>query len=192
MGLFGGNDEEDDVMDELEEREEAKVREVLGDQLGDLLIEYGYRSLDAIKNATDEELEEISGIGTFTLREKIRKPMELVEVEPGVSEEFATTPDEVKPDSTDAEAAEEENAETPSAEEAPVAEMAPEGAAAVRSVFPTDMKLTGPSGAEYRWPKPGMQVVVAAEDMEFVMGKNRNAGRACCGGTRGHQYFELA
>ena len=191
MGLFGGNDEEDDVMDELDEMHEAALREVLGDQLGDMLIKNGYGSLDAIKFASDEELEDIPGIGTFTLREKIRKPMKLAEDEPGVSEELATAPPEVKPDSTDAEAAEEENAETPSAEEAS-AEMAPQGAAAVRSVFPTDMKLTGPSGAEYRWPKPGMQVVVAAEDMEFVMGKNRNAGRACCGGSSGHQYFELA
>jgi hypothetical protein len=186
MGLFGS----DDVMDELEEKEEAKVREVLGEQLGNLLIEHGYGSLDAIREASDDELEDIPGIGTFTLRERIRKP--LAEVELGVSEEFATTPSEVKPESTDAEAAEEEDAETASAEEAR-AEMAPEGpTTAVRSLWPQVIGLTAPSGASYQWPNAGAQVNVAAEDVEFVMGKNRNAGRACCGGSSGHQYFELA
>lgn len=189
---------DDELFEATDAQEEAEVYTVFGNSLGGLLIENGYPSLNDVYEASDEELLQISGIGQSTLR-SIRDHLAAHGFEGG-SAESATTPAEVKPDATDAEAAEGEIAEPPSAEEAPVAaesastasDVAPEGAAAVRSLFPSTLRVTAPSGQVYLWERSGVQVNVAAQDLEFVMGKNRNTGRACCGGSSGHRYFELA
>jgi hypothetical protein len=182
-------DEFADAQDEMEERDEAEVYSVFGTIMGGRLIENGFMSLEEINDASDKDLTKISGIGKGTVK-TIRKAL-AERGFGGVSEPEATPESEVKPDSEIAEAAEEEIAELSSAEEAP-AVMAPVGAAVIRSLFPAHLRLTAPSGAVYEWVRSGVQVNVAAEDVEFVMGRNRNVGRACCGSSGERLYFELA
>jgi hypothetical protein len=193
MERFLGKTEEDDEIDHLAEMEEEKVVEAFGEKIGNLLIEYGYDSLSAISNATDDELLDISGVGEGWLR-TIREYLE--EDQPtdlsGVSEDSATDESEVKPVSIEAEAAEDSSAELSSAEEAVIADTAPMGATAViRSLWPQPIGMTAPSGATYHWESSGAQVNVLAEDVQFVMGKNRKTGRACCGSSGERIYFEL-
>jgi len=182
--IFGSNKEK-------EERQEEEVIKAFGLSTADLLIDNGFGSLDAISDATDVDLRAVSGIGEGTLR-TIREFLAERENE-GVSEESATTPAEVKPVSEKPEAAEEKIAESSSAGKVAKADVPPGGGTAVRSLWPSPVALTAEgSGRRYVWEEPGAQVNVAADDLEFVMGFNSNAGRACCGGTHGHIYFELA
>lgn len=172
----------------LEIAEEDKVLEAVGDKIGNLLIEYGYNSIEAIANADDSELLDVSGIGKSALK-KIRA---MVPVISGVSDQPATVESEVKPVSIEAETAEVEDAEVPSAVEASPAELPPGEIVPIRSLWPARMKLQGPSGTVYEWERGGAQVNVEREDAEFVMGRNRNAGRACCGSSGQRLYFEIA
>lgn len=166
---------------------ELDVVDALGDRIGNLLIEYGYVSLADIREADDSELLDIVGIGESTLA-SIREKTAI----PGVSDQPATTESEVKPVSIEAEPVESEIAEPDSAEEALVIEVPPIGGeTAIRSLWPGSLKVTAPSGAVYQWVKAGTQVNVAMEDVEFVMGKNRTTGRACCGSSGERIYFEL-
>lgn len=181
----------EEELDAIEERDHSVLIAHLGGNLGNLFIESGYDALEDIDGASDAQLRSIAGVGPATLS-VVREAVARYMLE-GVSEEPATVPSEVKPVSTDAETAEgAQIAEVPSADEAPVADAAPAGATAVRSLFPSTVRLTAPSGSVYLWERAGTQVNVAAADLEFVMGKNRNTGRACCGGSGGRRYFELA
>ena len=185
--IFNSSEEEE----ALDEQKEAKVIKAFGLNTADLLIENGFGSLDAVYDASDEELLAVSGIGEGTLQ-TMREFLAKREKE-GVSEETATTPSEVKPVSKKAKAAEEESAESSSAGKVSKADVPPGGGTAVRSLFPSALSFgETPSGKTYVWEGPGSQVNVAAEDLESVMERNGNAGRACCGGTHGHTYFELA
>lgn len=168
-----------------EETDQDDVIERFGERVGNLLIEYGFGSLELVQEATDEQLLAISGIGTSTLVQ-IRA---LFDETAGVSERSATTDSEVKPDSMEAEAVEVGIADLASTGEAP---LAGSGTIAVRSLWPAHIKLTAPSGLEYEWKSAGAQVNVLATDIEFVMGRNRNEGRACCGSSGERIYFELA
>jgi hypothetical protein len=189
MDEFASPDELEE--DEIEQGDYMELKRVLGSSYADLLFENGYASVEDADAAPDSQLLAIRGIGEATLGE-IRELIAQYMLE-GVSVEDATPLTEVKPSTTDAEAAEGEIADAPSAVEASVAEdAAPVGATAVRSLFPSALKLAAPSGLVYEWPKAGSQVNVAADDLAFVMGKNRSTGRACCGGSGGRHYFELA
>ena len=188
---FNKNDEE-----ELDER---LIYSMFGQATGDLLIGEGYETLELIENAPDEELLAINGIGQATLnviRDRI-PAREFLNENAGVSEESATTPSEVKPDSMEAETAEAEHAEPAEAVEAPDAvgtlsenldggDLVP-----IRSLWPSRIVVTAPSGTRYEWERGGSQVNVEAADVEFVMSKNRNAGRACCGSSGERIYFEI-
>jgi hypothetical protein len=181
------SNELDEYLEDLTIQNEADVVDTFGDRIGTLLIEYGYDSLAEIREADDSELLDIVGIGESTLA-SIREKTAI----PGVSDQPATTESEVKPDNDEAEPAESEIAEPDSAEDALVTETPPiGGATAIRSLWPGRLKVTAPSGTVYQWDDSGSQVNVAMEDVGFVMGKNRNAGRACCGGSGERTYFEL-
>lgn len=178
---------EDDYLDDVAIQNEHDVTDATGDRVGTLLIEYGYDSLAKIREADDSELLDIAGIGESTLV-SIRGKTAL----PGVSDRPATTESEVKPDRHEAEPAEDAIAETFSAEDASVDAPPPIGGGiTIRSLWPARLKVTAPSGNVYEWGDAGSQVNVAMDDVEFVMGKNRNAGRACCGDSGDRIYFEL-
>lgn len=183
------NDNEiDEYLEDVEITNEKGVTDLLGDHLGNLLIEYGYTSIAEIREADDSELLDISGVGKGMLAFIRENTTEV----PGVLDQPATTESEVKPVDTEAEPAESEIAEPDSAEEALV-DVAPPigGAMPIRSLWPGRLKVTAPSGTVYEWDVAGTQVNVAMEDVGFVMEKNRNAGRACCGGSGERIYFEL-
>ena len=180
--------EAEEYLEDLEVHEEHRVREAFGDKTADLLIEYGYPSFAAIEAADDSELLDIRGIGKSALK-KIRA---LVPASLGVSAQPATVEDEVKPISTEAEPAEVEIAEIPSAAEVSPAELPPGEIVPIRSLWPARLKIQGPSGTVYEFPHSGAQVNVMREDAEFVMSKNRNVGRACCGSSGERLYFEIA
>lgn len=168
----------------LDEYDELNVIEWFGERVGTLLVEYGFASLDSIRDASDEALLGISGVGASTLV-MIRKVLD----EAGVTDRSATTESVVKPDSMEAEAAEAEIADIASADEA---ELAGSGVIAIRSLWPSRLSVTAPSGLTYEWSWGGDQVNVLATDVEFVMGKNRTTGRACCGSAGERIYFEMA
>ena len=184
--------DEDEEFADLDAEHEDKLREVLGEHIGNILIEHGYGSLESIKFADDAEILDIHGIGTSTLgiiRESVRSALNV-----GVSDRSATTDSEVKPSNEEADPAEGEIAEPSSAVDAAVVGFADSqfGNVAIRSLWPARIRVTAPSGLEYIWPSAGSLVVVLAADIDFVLGKNRNVGRACCGGSSERIYFELA
>ena len=164
---------------------ENSVLEELGEKIGNTLIEYGYGSLESIAAADDSELLDIVGIGKTALR-KIRAKVPAFS---GVSDQPATVDSEVKPVSVEAEAAEAEIAVFPSVVEAS-ADL-PTGVITIRSLWPARMRIQGPSGSIYEWELSGVQVNVKREDAEFVMSRNRNVGRACCGSSAERLYFEI-
>ena len=181
----------DDFFDELDFQEEVDVDQLIqhfGDRVASLLIEYGFGSLDAVRDATDEQLLAISGIGGSTLVQ-IRETLAVLDENAGVVERPATTDSTVKPDSMEAEAVEVGIADLASTDEALPAGS---GIVVVRSLWPSRLRITAPSGLSYEWSGGGDQVNVLATDIEFVMGKNRNEGRACCGSSGERIYFELA
>jgi len=171
-----------------EEHDEDELFQHFGERVASLLIEYGFGSLELVRDATDEQLLAVSGIGGSTLV-SIRETLAVLDEEAGVSEESATTPSEVKPDSMEAEAVEVGIADLASTDEALDAGS---GTVVVRSLWPSRLRVTAPSGLSYEWSGGGDQVNVLATDIEFVMGKNRNEGRACCGSSGERIYFELA
>lgn len=61
----------------------------------------------------------------------------------------------------------------------------------VRGLWPGTVKIVGPSGNQYVF-EAGQVQEVAPEDVEHLMSKNHNAGRACCGGESERYFFELA
>lgn len=182
-----------DEMDEIEERDEDKVLARFGNHVGSLLIEHGYGSLEEVRKAKDRDLRKITGIGGGTLSMiRIRQEESYVPDEDvGVSDDTATVDSEVKP-STEAEAVEGSYADAPSTAEATPTPVSPTGVVAIRSLWPAAVKLIGPSGSEYFWPRAGAEVNVIAEDVEFVLSRNRKKGRACCGGDTERIKFELA
>ena len=165
------------------EIEENNVLDKLGEKIGNLLIEYGYGSIDEIAAADDSELLDINGIGNSALK-KIRATVPALS---GVSDQPATVESEVKPVSKEAEAADGKVADlSPSAVEASPADLP------IRSLWPARTRVKAPSGSIYEWLRSGLQVNVRREDVEFVMGLNRNVGRACCGSSGERLYFEIA
>jgi hypothetical protein len=160
------------------------VIDAFGHRVGNLLIENGFDNLDLVRDATDDALLAISGIGTSTLVQ-IRAVLD----EAGVTERPATADSVVKPDSMEAEAVEVGIADLASTDEA---DLAGSGVVVIRSLWPSVLRLTAPSGLTYQWNGGGDQVNVLATDIEFVMGKNRNVGRACCGASSERIYFEMA
>lgn len=178
--------EHEDEMEDLRIMEEDRVLEMFGEWIGTLLIEDGYDSIEAVTAAADAELLDITGIGKTTLR-KIREQVPVIS---GVSDQPATVASEVKPVSTEAEAAE-EIAETSSADEASTADLPSGDLIAIRSLWPARMRISGPSGMVYEFNGAGAQVNVKREDAEFVMSKNRNVGRACCGSSGERLYYEI-
>jgi hypothetical protein len=187
---------------------EVEIVNLFGERVGEILIEAGFGELQEIRDSDDDDLLEIDGIGVSTAamirqkladREKEEEAVETFEMEieveedlPGVLETEATSDPEVKPVEVEAEAAEEVIAEESSAEEA-VAEYAPAMGpnVAIQSLWPARMKVVAPSGSEYFWPKAGSVTHVMASDVEFVMSKNRNVGRACCGASAERIYFQI-
>lgn len=180
--------EEEEYKEDAMEIEENNVLDKLGDKIGNLLIEYGYGSIDEIAAADDSELLDINGIGNSALK-KIRA---MVPALSGVSDQPATVESEVKPVSKEAEAAEVKIAETSSAVEASTADLPIGDTIAIRSLWPARTRVKVPSGSIYEWLRSGLQVNVRREDVEFVMSLNRNVGRACCGSSGGRLYFEVA
>jgi len=64
---------------------------------------------------------------------------------------------------------------------------------AIKSQWPGRLVVSNnPSGKEYIWEKPGDTIMVANEDVNHVMSRNRSEARGCCGSTGGHIYFVLA
>jgi len=171
-----------------QEMDEDEVLRYLGEYTGSLLLEYGFSSLDEVREASDEQLLAISGIGTGTLV-KIRKTLAALDETEGVTDGPATAVSVVKPESVEAEAVEVGHADLASTDEVLDAGS---GVVIIRSLWPSRIKLTAPSGLTYEWSGGGAQVNVLVTDIEFVMGKNRNAGRACCGSSGERIYFELA
>lgn len=186
---------------------EIDIVELFGDRIGELLIEAGFGDLQEIRDSDDDDLLEIEGIGTASaglIRQKLadREQEDAIggeELEyetgmvlPGVSEPEATPDPEVKPVEIEAEPAEESIAEDDSAVEA-VAEEAPAVGPniAIQNLWPVRMKVVAPSGIEYFWSKAGDVQHVMAGDVEFVMSKNRNVGRACCGANAEKLYFKI-
>lgn len=47
-----------------------------------------------------------------------------------------------------------------------------------------------PSGEVYRWPKSGAEVLVRAEDVDYLLSFNHSGSRACCGGGGRRDYFQ--
>lgn len=180
--------EQEEYKEEAMEVEENLVLDKLGDKTGNLLIEYGYTSLASIAAADDSELLGINGIGKTALK-KIRAKVPAFS---GVSDKPATVKSEVKPVSTEAEAAVVDLAEFPSAVEASTADLPLGEEIAIRSLWPARTRVKTPSGSIYEWLRSGLQVNVRREDLEFVMSLNRNVGRACCGSSGGRLYFEIA
>ena len=191
------NDNElDEHLEDTAMMEENKIVDLLGIHLGNLLIKHGYVSTVEILEADDSEILDILGVGQSSLdliRTKIGGVFRSEDSEvPGVSDQPATTESEVKPVSIEADPAESEIAEPDSAEDASVYATPPiGGVTTIRSLWPGRLKVTVPSGTVYQWEDSGSQVNVAMEDVKFVMEKNRNAGRACCGGSGKRIYFEL-
>lgn len=186
---------------------EIDVVELLGDRIGELLIEAGFIDLDAIHDADDDDLMKIEGIGTASaalIRQKMadKEQENAIEVEEleyetgmvlsGVSEPEATSAPEVKPVEIETETAEGSIAEDSSAVEV-VAEEAPAMGpnVAIQNLWPTRLKIVAPSGTEYMWLRAGDVQHVMAGDVEFVMSKNRNVGRACCGANAEKLYFKI-
>jgi hypothetical protein len=99
-----------------------------------------------------------------------------------VSDKPATTESEVK------------RLEIEEGQQLPIAstvEESPSGETTVQSAWPGKIILPeAPSGALYVWHRTGEMILVADEDVEFVMGYNRS-GRACCG-SGGRTYFVIA
>jgi len=180
--------EQEEYETDAMELEENVVLDELGDRIGNLLIEYGYGSIDEIAAADDSELLDINGIGKTALK-KIRATVPALS---GVSDQPATVESEVKPVSTEAEAAEVDIAETSSAVEASPADLPIGDTIAIRSLWPARTRVKTPSGSIYEWLRSGLQVNVRREDLEFVMSLNRNVGRACCGSSGERLYFETA
>jgi hypothetical protein len=126
----------------------------------------------------------------------------------GVPLRLATAEGGVKPADAKAEAAESALAEAPKAATAEAGSAGPKKASGmgprkIRSLWPATIKIVGPSGTRYEWPRAGSVAIVNFEDVAFVMGKNRedvasavrknrNEGRACCGGSSARIYFEPA
>jgi hypothetical protein len=100
----------------------------------------------------------------------------------GVSEEVSTASKEVKPDVSTESAPSGALAEAPEGGD-------PENGTWIRSVWPGTLKIEGPSGRTYVWSSAGARLFVEDDDVEAIMGKNRNTGRACCGGSPGKTYF---
>lgn len=180
--------EQEEHEEDALEIEENVVLDKLGEKIGNLLIEYGYGSIDEIAAADDSELLDINGIGKTALK-KIRA---MVPALSGVSDQPATVESEVKPVSKEAEAAEDKIAETPSAVKASIADLPLGEEIAIRSLWPARTRVKVPGGSIYEWLRSGLQVNVRREDVEFVMGLNRNVGRACCGSSGERLYFEIA
>jgi len=180
--------EQEEYEEDAMEHEENLVLDKLGNKIGNLLIESGYGSIDEIAAADDSELLDINGIGTTALK-KIRAKVPALS---GVSDQPATVESEVKPVSKEAEAAEVDIAETSSAVEALTADLPLGEEIAIRSLWPARTRVKTPSGSIYEWLRSGLQVNVRREDVEFVMGLNRNVGRACCGSSGERLYFEIA
>lgn len=64
---------------------------------------------------------------------------------------------------------------------------------AIRSIYDSTMRYTGrASGEAYTWAKIGDSVLVATEDVSFLLEK-RLGSRSCCGGVNqdGNKIFEL-
>nr|NIM22356.1 hypothetical protein [Candidatus Latescibacterota bacterium]NIO78560.1 hypothetical protein [Candidatus Latescibacterota bacterium] len=55
-------------MEHLEEIDEETIIVRLGEHIGNLLIEHGYSHIEYVREASDEELLDISGIGRSTLK----------------------------------------------------------------------------------------------------------------------------
>lgn len=181
--------EQEEYETDAMEHEENLVLDKLGNKIGNLLIESGYGSIDEIAAADDSELLDINGIGTTAL-EKIRAKVPALS---GVSDQPATVESEVKPVSKEAEAADGKVADlSPSAVEASTADLPLGEEIAIRSLWPARTRVKAPSGSNYEWLRSGLQVNVRREDVEFVMGLNRNVGRACCGSSGERLYFEIA
>ncbi|MCK5547451.1 MAG: hypothetical protein KAI64_00440 [Thermoplasmata archaeon] len=174
-----------EVIEEQVEYDELNVIEWFGERVGTLLVENGFANLDTVREASDDALLAISGIGASTLF-MIHK---VLNEEAGVTDRHATTDSVVKPDSVEAEAVEAEIADIASTDEA---DIAGSGTIAIRSLWPSPIRVQAPSGLAYLWSGGGDQVNVLATDIEFVLGKNRNVGRACCGDSSERIYFELA
>lgn len=69
---------------------------------------------------------------------------------------------------------------------------APAGKTAITSLWPGTLIMRGtPSGATYRWEEAGATVLVANQDVEFLMSKNRGEKRACCGSGNSRTYFQI-
>jgi hypothetical protein len=179
--------------DELYDPNEELVLARFGAHVGTLLIDNGYGSLAAVRRARDRDLRKITGIGDSTLDMIRARQVEsyVPDEDVGVSEDTATVESEVKP-STEAEAVEGGHADAPPTAEATAAPVDWTGVVAVRSLWPAAVKLVGPSGHEYFWPRAGAVINVTAEDVEFVLSRNRKKGRACCGGDTERIKFELA
>ena len=110
----------------------------------------------------------------------------------GVSRRPATAGRGVKPVSDVAATAGGAFADALSAVAAPASTALPEAVEkVVTSLWPSDLVLVCPSGRRYRWPKAGARQNVAADDVEFLMSKNRSKGRACCGGSGTRTLFTL-
>ncbi len=102
-----------------------------------------------------------------------------------VSEKKATTSEEVKRDSGDVR---DESVATAVKVEEPKSSQGMVGITYLRGarlILPV-----APSGAKYVFSSAGETVLVAEEDVAFVMAYNRNRNRGCCGGGS-RIYFQL-
>jgi len=67
----------------------------------------------------------------------------------------------------------------------------PQTTVAITSIWPGRLVLTGPSGTRYEWASPGTKLLVATDDVEFIMAKNRIKNDPCCGNFAARTYFVM-
>ncbi len=62
---------------------------------------------------------------------------------------------------------------------------------AIQSVYSGTVIADIPNGTSYRWGSPGDVLQVAESDVDYVMGKNGDGTRECCGSSSLPIYFVL-
>ena len=112
----------------------------------------------------------------MTKHERPTAPFGGAESERRVSGGLATANEEVK-------RLEDDRGETP--------EALPTTTIAITSVYPARLIVTGPSGQRYEWPAAGAKVLVAIDDIEFVLAKNQVKDDPCCGNFAARTYFVI-
>ena len=62
---------------------------------------------------------------------------------------------------------------------------------AIQCIYPGTVMAECPGGERYRWEAPGVVLQVAKSDVDYVMSKNGDGTRECCGSSSTPVYFVI-